>query len=118
MGECQTHMGHWNCMDDVIQFALSLPKTNRTALLLVVSAIIWTIWNQRNHLCFRNSVVHSCRNVILNIVSLVAYWTGRMTEEIQVAVNAWMPQDLDEVPLQVVHPAADQMVEWVSSDST
>ena len=61
--------------------------------------------------------VHSCRTVILNIVSLVIYWTGTMKEELQEAVNAWLPQDLDVVPLEVVQPNAAQMIAWISSDT-
>ena len=40
-----------------------------------------------------------------------------MKEELQAAVNEWLPQDLDEVPLQVMRPAEIQMITWLSSDS-
>lgn len=118
MGSCQLYIGQWNCMDDVIQFALTMNNNHRNAFLVVVSAVIWNIWNQRNRLCFRDSVVHTCQTVILNIISLISYWTGQMKEEVQAAANNWMPQDLDEVPLQVVRPEDAQMVEWISSDTS
>lgn len=76
MGNCQDISRQWCSMDDVIHYALTLNKTSRTAFLIVVSAVIWCIWKQRNELCFRNSIVHSCRSVILTMVSIIIYWTG------------------------------------------
>lgn len=64
MGKCQDQFYQWHSMKDVIQFALTLNKTNRTALLIVASAVIWNIWHQRNQLCFKHIIVHSCRTVI------------------------------------------------------
>lgn len=40
MGKCPDQFYQWQSMEDVIQFALTLDKPNRTALLIVASAVI------------------------------------------------------------------------------
>lgn len=99
MGNCQDIMLNFQSMDDVVSFALTLDKHKRTAFLIVVSVVILCIWKQRNELCFNNSIVHSCRHVILTIVSIVVYWTGQLKMDLQEAVNEWLPKDLHEVPI-------------------
>lgn len=101
MGKCQEIRHQWHSMEDVIQFTLMVDKQLRTAFLIVVSAVVWCIWKQRNELCFCNSIVHSDRNVILTIVSIVIYWTGQLKVEMQGAVNEWLSKDMNDVPLQV-----------------
>lgn len=87
------------------------------AFLIVVSAVIWSIWKHRNDLCFNNVREYTARNLILQILSLISYWSGTLKEDIQEAVQEWVPQNLDEIPLQVVEPADDLMVEWVTGDT-
>ena len=118
MGLCQDISQSWQSLDDVVSFALTLSKIRKTAFLIVVSAVLWCIWRQRNDLCFNNSIHHSGRLVILQIVSIVSYWTGQFSEEMRHAVQEWMPPDLDAVPLQVAPPEMEQMIGWLSEDST
>lgn len=61
--------------------------------------------------------MHSARNIILTIVSLVAYWTGALSTEIQEQTAAWMPQDFEAIPLQVVSPEDQLMLDWVTKDN-
>lgn len=117
MGKCQDFRHRWTSMDDVIQFALNMDKKSRTAFLIVIGTVIWCIWKQHNDLCFQNSIVHSCRNVILSIISIIIYWTGQLNEEMQTKVNEWLPKDMDDVPLQIVQLEDEMMLEWISGDS-
>lgn len=116
MGRCQHFRHHWHTMEDLIQFALTLDKPNRYAFLIVASAVIWCIWKQRNDLCFHHSIVYSCRKVILTIVSIAIYWTGQLKAELQDRVNEWLPQDLDEVPTQIVHNGDANVLAWTLTD--
>lgn len=99
MGQCQHLFHNWHSLHDVLNYAFTLPKTPRIAFLLVVCAIIWSIWRQRNDLCFNDSVVHSGKTIILNIISLVIYWTGKLSDEVKQEAQSWLPPDLDDVPL-------------------
>lgn len=83
-------------MEDVIQFALTLPKHKRHAFLIVISAVTWGIWKHQNDLCFNNS--------------LIVYWTGKAPMQVKVETNNWMPRDIDEILVQVIHPAVQQLV--------
>lgn len=117
MGHCQEFSHTWSCIDDVLQFAYSLPKIARSAFLIVVSAVIWCIWKRRNDICFNNSLTHPCRSTVMTIVSLIISWTGTQNENIQTAANEWMPQDMDEVPIQIIPMEEDRMVEMLSADA-
>lgn len=63
---------------------------------------------------FNNTRVYTARNIILHILSLISYWTGAIKVEIQYAVQKWFPQNLDEISLQVVDPADNLMLDWVT----
>jgi hypothetical protein len=114
MGACQTQYQNWSSIGDVIQFTYSLPKINRLALLIVVCVVIWSIWKHRNDLCFNNSRIYTARNIILQILSLISYWTGTLQGELREAVQEWLPQELDAIPLQVMDHADIQMLDWVT----
>ena len=101
----------------MVHFALTLNKLTRTAFLIVICAVVWSIWKHRNDLCFNNYRIYTTRNVILQIVSLVSYWTGAAAEVLQGAVQEWLPLDVDAIPLQVLPPDDVQMVDWVVADA-
>ena len=86
IGKTQHYMGQWHTCTDIVQFSLSLNKTDRAGFLLVYSAICWTIWKYRNEIIFRNSTPKSARNLIFLIISLVEYWTGSVPKKVKEAV--------------------------------
>lgn len=43
VGGCQSLCNQWNSIADVIQFAVTLPKTQKTAFLIMVCAVVWII---------------------------------------------------------------------------
>ena len=47
----------------------------------------------------------------------MSYWSGTIKEDIQDALKTWTPQDLDEIPIQVVDLTDDLMLDWVTGDS-
>ena len=53
----------------------------------------------------------------MTIVSLVVSWTGNQGENIQAAANEWLPQDLEEVPIQIVPMEDAKMLEMIFDDS-
>lgn len=50
MGQCQDFFTGWHSMSesDIVTFALTLKAENRSAFLIVVSAVCWSIWKHRN----------------------------------------------------------------------
>lgn len=53
----------------------------------------------------------------MHIISLVVSWTGTLGEDMQAAVNAWLPQDMNAVPIHIVQRDDEHMLSWISSDS-
>ena len=104
MGACQHINVHWVKISDIIHFAHQLPTAQRTAFLLVYSAICWTIWKHRNELCFNSGKVKSVRQMILLIISLVTYWTGQVNQQVKDSTALWLPVNLDAIPLAVWSP--------------
>ena len=82
----------------------------------VVCAVVWSIWKHRNDLCFNSTVIYTSRNLILQIVSLVSYWTGTVKQEVREATQQWLPQDIDVIPLQVLDPDDVLMLDWVTGE--
>lgn len=71
---------------DIVTFALTLKAENRSAFLIVVSAVCWSIWKHRNSICLSEMTVKTTRNLVLLIRSLVLYWLGHVKEKIKDAV--------------------------------
>ena len=104
MGSCQNASLTWNKFGDAIKFANQLSTKQRTSFLLVLSAICWTIWKYRNDLCFANGTKKSIRQIILLIISLVHYWTGRVHPTVAETIALWLPVELDVLPIASWHP--------------
>lgn len=83
-----------------MSFAYSLPHTQQNSFLTVFSALSWTIWKIRNDICFNNASLPTGRNTIILIISLVLYWTGNEVGQIDEAVQTWLPQSLENIPLR------------------
>lgn len=104
MGECKNMFNHWRQFTDIIDFANNLSKKDREAFLTVISGVCWSIWTTRNNITFQNANVISSRNIIVLTCVLLNYWAGNMKEETSRRMSRWMPQALDEIPLQVMRP--------------
>ena len=107
MGSCQQASIHWTKFSDIVHFANQLPPHQRAAMLLVFSAVCWTIWKHRNELCFESGKQKTIRQIILLIISLVHYWTGQVKPQVQESMSLWMPVDIDAIPLASWHPDDD-----------
>ena len=69
------------------------------------SAICWCIWRHRNDLCFLTGThIKANRHLILLIISLIQYWAGKIHDNVKQALNRWMPQEMDHIPLQAWNP--------------
>lgn len=77
-------------------------------MLLVFSAICWTIWKHRNELCFESGKKKTTRQIILLIISLVHYWTGQVKPRVQECMSLWLPVDTEAIPLARWHPMISQ----------
>lgn len=99
LGACQ-HINHqWLTLSDITHFANQLPSAHKNALLIVYSALCWTLWKHRNELCFNHGKKKSPRQIIMLIISLVHYWTGLVKQDIKISIALWLPSDLDVIPL-------------------
>lgn len=101
MRNCQQVFVHWANIKDLITFANYLPAKEREALLITFSAICW---KARNEVIFKDAQVLTGRNLIVLICSLLNYWTALMPADVKRCMSRWMPQSMEEIPLQVLPP--------------
>lgn len=52
MGDCQLLYPHWSNMNDLLCFANCLPKNEKEAFLIVISALFWALWKIRNDIYY------------------------------------------------------------------
>jgi hypothetical protein len=112
MGRCQDYFYHWKTCLNIFDFAGSLDKDNRIALLVVFSVLVWTLWKHRNALIFQDTPLKPIRSLILLIISLVEYWAGHMDKRIKTAAANWLPTDIHAIPLRVWDPTEHQEVSY------
>lgn len=46
-------------------------------------------------LCFEYHKCDNVKNIVMNIINLIMFWTRTMTEEEQQQMRTWMPVDTD-----------------------
>lgn len=71
-------------------FAMTLPLQQRQDMLMVVSAICWSIWTTRNSICFDNKCIPFIRQMILLIFSLLDYWLGNKKKRVGSFTHLWI----------------------------
>lgn len=105
---CQEVFFQWFSVDDIVNFALSLPSSSQKTFLIVFSALAWTVWRQRNSICFENKPCPTDKNIILSILTTVVYWTelGVNNDDL----NQWLPRDTSIIPMQALPPNDDTQV--------
>lgn len=72
--------------------------------MLIVIAICWRIWKHINDICFNAVTLKNPRQIILLILSLISYWLGRVSPQIQEETTLWLPTNTNEIPICVWHP--------------
>lgn len=92
-----------------MKFAQSLKGEHQIAFLIMLNALVWTLWKIRNEICFQQKQKKSFKTVILLIISLITYWLGNVKRQSKYLVPLWMPFDLDEIPLQVWYPTEEDL---------
>lgn len=112
MGQCKDQFHQWDSITDLMTYAFSLDQLNQTAFLIVAGAVIWSIWKHRNDVCFNRKQIHTTKTMILLILSLLHYGSGKLKEEVNTAIGAWIPADLSVLPLRVGDPADSEMMIW------
>lgn len=76
MGVSQLNLPDWNKFEEILEYALSLQKSEQKAFLIETSAICWCIWKHRNDVCSSHKKPHSIRTMFIMINSTVNYRIG------------------------------------------
>ena len=66
----------------------------------MVSVACWTLWKHRNNICFTGAPCKNNISLLFLIISLLNYWLGNVKEKIVHVTQAWLPDDLESIPLQ------------------
>lgn len=75
MGRCQDYIEHWHSIENMMEFAFTLPKTQKDKFLTMFSAVTWTTWLLRNNICFNQGRCDRVKTSILNVINWVLLWT-------------------------------------------
>ena len=97
-------MPHWHTWEDIFQYAISLTKHESVGLLVILSAVCWTIWKHRKNMCFNDCHSKTARTLVFLIKSLIQYWAGKMKKKEAKAAQSWLPVIEDAIPLNVIPP--------------
>jgi hypothetical protein len=104
LGQCQLYFGQWTYFDGIIGFATALKESSKTSFLVVLSALCWALWTNRNSLVFNQSSTSSMKNIICLIMSFFNHWSGVMRNSETRMMHLWLPHELDMIPLQMLAP--------------
>lgn len=121
LGCNQLYYTNWNTFQEVLEFALSLPKHSQTAFLIIFSAVCWTLWKHRNEICFQQYPPKQPKSILYLIISLLLYWSGgkKTKPAVQEEAHKWIPDEdiLDAVPLRMILPGDEESISYYPDDS-
>jgi hypothetical protein len=61
-------------LEDIWVLDALIPYKNITLVEMIRGAVLWTIWLERNILCFQNGSPKSVTSIGIQILSLVFFW--------------------------------------------
>lgn len=97
-----------------MQFDFTLTGKKQQCFLTTFSALAWTIWKQRNIICFYHHTCDSQKSIVLSILTTMLYWSGLGIDTTELA--NWMPPDTSLIRLQTWDPAEKGQMIIISDD--
>lgn len=85
----------WQSFEDLVTQAVSLPHSQQQACLVTISDICWSVWKERNGMCFHNFTLKTVRQIVILIEFLLDYWIGNMKAAVATHIKTWRPEDLN-----------------------
>lgn len=116
MGNFQNYYIDWQLLKDIQLFVLTMPPCQRQSILMVISAIFWSIWKTWNSICFDNKHIPTIQQMVLLTCSFLNYWTGAKRGKALQYTHFWTPADMDMVPLQTMSPSPVAALEMASGN--
>lgn len=93
---------NFECADiaDLWSLDTLIPLKDKSMVELVRGTILWTIWLERNKLCFQNSSIPSIQSVGAKIISLATLWCKSLGTNQLLKLPLLMPLDVVDLPCQ------------------
>lgn len=74
-------------VEDLITIRNNMIRNDRVGFDIICSAVIWSMWLDRNRICFKNGPALTLRRLEADISALVTYWTGNMPTDVSLATR-------------------------------
>jgi hypothetical protein len=90
-------------LEDIWVIDALIPYKNSQLIEMIRGAVLWTIWLERNKLCFQNDPPKIIKSVGMQILRLVFFWCQHACSSHYNDLLSVMPQEVQNLPLQVNH---------------
>jgi hypothetical protein len=77
---------------------------NLRSFFIVLCAVCWALWQNKNNIVVRECHAQSMRSIICLIISLVNYWSGQFGAAVVPYIQHWLPGNMELIPIQVLSP--------------
>jgi hypothetical protein len=89
------------CLDDLWLLDAVIPLKDRLLLELLRGAVLWSIWLERNRVCFNVTRPVSLKVLGAKIISLASYWCQAKSNNSFLKLSLMLPSDVKELPEQI-----------------
>lgn len=95
-----------NKIDDLWSYLpAGIPLKDNNILELVRGAVCWTIWLERNRLCFNDCKVNSLQNLGMQIIKLATFWCKHSRKNKLLNLTLVLPQEVQSLKRMQVLPS-------------
>ena len=84
-------------IDDLWFIDASIPLKDRLMVELVRGAVLWTIWLERNKLCFDTKAIPPLRVLGAKIIALATFWCKTLSHNTFLIISMWAPPSLNAI---------------------
>jgi hypothetical protein len=85
----------------MLVFRLYIPLKNNFVVEMIRGVILWTVWLERNKLCFTDKKACSISVLGNKIISLAQYWCSKKGKVNLLQLSLVMPQEVGDLCMQV-----------------
>jgi hypothetical protein len=79
----------------------AIPLKDKPIIELIRGVVLWSIWIERNRLCFQNGCISTLKSFGAKIISLASFWCKSLNNNSYLKLSLLMPLNVDLLPHQV-----------------
>ena len=88
-------------LDDLWLIEACIPLKDKNTVMLMLASVLWTIWLERNRICFNTTTPLSVKSIGAKLISLAHLWCNSIPKNSLLKLSLMLPSDVKDLPEQI-----------------